>query len=102
MFPQLVFRPPLTVSTKRVVTLCPPGNLQRPAQQLAHEKCPLSICLVNDLFMKAWFREVTSLDVYFRKMTSVESRLEERYIRKVWFKKQVMVRLRSWERKWTG
>lgn len=38
--------------------------------------------------MKVWFREVTSLDVYFRKMTSVEGGLEERYIRRLWPKKQ--------------
>lgn len=38
--------------------------------------------------MTAWFREVTSLDVSFRKMTSVEGRLEERYVRRLWPKKQ--------------
>lgn len=50
----------------------------------APERCPLSICGVNDLFMKVWLREVTSLDVYFRKMTSVEGRLEERHVRRLW------------------
>lgn len=50
----------------------------------APERCPLGICGVNDLFMKVWLREVTSLDVYFRKMTSVEGRLEERHVRRLW------------------